>query len=74
VGGVVAYVTCSPHPDETRTVVDRSAATVGAVRRLDTPSVLGVPDVGAGTDVQLWPHRHGTDAMYVALLMPEHRS
>jgi 16S rRNA (cytosine967-C5)-methyltransferase len=26
------------------------------------------PDVGTGPAVQLWPHRHGTDAMYLALL------
>jgi len=73
-GGVIAYVTCSPHPDETRAVVDRAAAAVSGVRRLDTAAVIGVPDVGPGPDAQLWPHRHGTDAMYVSLLMPEHRS
>ena len=28
----------------------------------------GVPDLGAGPNVQLWPHRHGTDAMFLALL------
>jgi 16S rRNA (cytosine967-C5)-methyltransferase len=27
-----------------------------------------VPDLGGGPDVQLWPHLHGTDAMYLALL------
>ena len=27
-----------------------------------------VSDVGAGPFVQLWPHRHGTDAMFFALL------
>jgi 16S rRNA (cytosine967-C5)-methyltransferase len=30
--------------------------------------LAGVPELGAGPDVQLWPHRHGTDAMYLALL------
>jgi 16S rRNA (cytosine967-C5)-methyltransferase len=28
----------------------------------------GVPDLGDGPDVQLWPHLHGTDAMYLALI------
>jgi len=28
----------------------------------------GVPDLGDGPDVQLWPHVHGTDAMYLAVL------
>jgi 16S rRNA (cytosine967-C5)-methyltransferase len=27
-----------------------------------------MPDLGAGPTVQLWPHRHGTDAMFLALL------
>jgi 16S rRNA (cytosine967-C5)-methyltransferase len=30
-----------------------------------------VPDLGGGPDVQLWPHRHGTDAMFLALLRRE---
>ena len=40
-----------------------------------TPSMVdaraylpGVSELGGGPDVQLWPHIHGTDAMYVALL------
>ena len=27
-----------------------------------------VEDTGGGPWVQLWPHRHGTDAMFIALL------
>ena len=27
-----------------------------------------LPDLGDGPTVQLWPHRHGTDAMFLALL------
>nr|BFF26621.1 hypothetical protein GCM10025732_45860 [Glycomyces mayteni] len=27
-----------------------------------------VPDSARGDFVQLWPHRHGTDAMFMALL------
>ncbi|TCC08152.1 RsmB/NOP family class I SAM-dependent RNA methyltransferase [Kribbella soli] len=68
-GGVVAYVTCSPHPDETRAVVDavlgrRDDATLEDAR----PLFPGVPDLGDGPDIQLWPHLHGTDAMYLALI------
>ncbi|MGH3932505.1 MAG: RsmB/NOP family class I SAM-dependent RNA methyltransferase [Pseudonocardiaceae bacterium] len=67
-GGVVAYVTCSPHLDETVGVV------ADVVRRSHTeeldarPMFPGVPALGAGPHVQLWPHRHGTDAMFCALL------
>jgi 16S rRNA (cytosine967-C5)-methyltransferase len=67
-GGVVGYVVCSPHLSETvgvvTDVVRRSKAEV-----LDTrPLFPGVPQLGDGPYVQLWPHRHGTDAMFCALL------
>jgi 16S rRNA (cytosine967-C5)-methyltransferase len=61
-GGVVAYVACSPHLAETRDVVAR-AALLDA--RLAFPQL---PELGDGPTVQLWPHRHGTDAMFCALL------
>ncbi|MFD2080992.1 RsmB/NOP family class I SAM-dependent RNA methyltransferase [Actinopolymorpha cephalotaxi] len=69
VGGVVAYVTCSPHLAETRDVVAAVLAGRSDVERLDArPLLPGVPDLGDGPEVQLWPHRHGTDAMFLALL------
>jgi 16S rRNA (cytosine967-C5)-methyltransferase len=68
-GGVVAYVTCSPHLAETRVVVDDVVRRRGDVEVLDArPSLPGVADLGDGPTVQLWPHRHGTDAMFLALL------
>ncbi len=39
-GGVVAYVTCSPHIDETRRVVEDVVATLTGVTMLDAPAVL----------------------------------
>jgi 16S rRNA (cytosine967-C5)-methyltransferase len=71
-GGVVAYVTCSPHPAETRYVVSDVVARRGDVTILDAPAVLPeVPGLRAATDprfAQFWPHRHGTDAIFLALL------
>ncbi len=68
-GGLVAYVTCSPHLAETGTVVRDVLRRRPGVERVDArPLLPGVPGLGAGPDVQLWPHRHGTDAMYLALL------
>jgi 16S rRNA (cytosine967-C5)-methyltransferase len=68
-GGVVAYATCSPHLAETSTVVSDVLRNRADVERVDArPYLSGVPDLGAGPDVQLWPHRHGTDAMYLSLL------
>jgi 16S rRNA (cytosine967-C5)-methyltransferase len=64
-GGLVGYVTCSPHLDETVGVIQRA----GPVDQLDARAFLPhVPDLGDGPHVQLWPHRHGTDAMFCALL------
>jgi 16S rRNA (cytosine967-C5)-methyltransferase len=68
-GGVVAYVTCSPHPAETTGVVDDVLRDRGDVVQEDARALLpDVPDLGAGPAVQLWPHRHGTDAMFLAAL------
>ena len=70
-GGVVAYVTCSPVPEETRDVVNAVVSATPGVQILDAPAVLStVPDVGSPDPrfAQLWPHRHGTDAIFIALL------
>ncbi len=74
-GGIVAYVTCSPHLGETVGIVDGVLAkNPGAAEKLDTAEVLaGVTtealDLGErGGAVQLWPHRNGTDAMFICLI------
>ncbi|WP_348787915.1 transcription antitermination factor NusB [Leifsonia sp. NPDC080035] len=74
-GGLLAYVTCSPHIAETRAVVaaaiDRHA---GVLEAVPTAAVVqGFAEerldlAGDGEQVQLWPHRHLTDAMFIALL------
>jgi 16S rRNA (cytosine967-C5)-methyltransferase len=66
-GGIVAYATCSPHLAETREIVTARLAR-DDVELVDARQVL--PDVPDQPDpwLQLWPHRHGTDAMFVALL------
>jgi 16S rRNA (cytosine967-C5)-methyltransferase len=74
-GGVVAYVTCSPHLAETRDVVLAVAQARDDVTILDAPAVLAeVPRLRQADSVdgsrfaQFWPHRHGTDAIFLALL------
>ncbi len=71
-GGILAYVTCSPHRAETTAVVAHAERNLG-LESLDTPAALeGVvvnnADLGTAAHVQLWPHVHGTDAMFIALL------
>ena len=65
-GGLVGYVTCSPHVAETVGVLRSLPAGVGLVDA--RPHFPGVPQLGDGPTVQLWPHRHGTDAMFCALI------
>lgn len=73
-GGVLAYVTCSPVVEETTAVVSRVIGNPTGFRLLDTPSILesivGSPISGhrRGSAVQLWTHRHGTDAMFIQLI------
>lgn len=68
-GGIVAYSTCSPHVAETDLVVDDVLRRRGDAELIDArPYLPGVPDIGPGPAVRLWPHVHGTDGMYLALL------
>jgi 16S rRNA (cytosine967-C5)-methyltransferase len=71
-GGVVLYATCSPHLAETVGVVAH-AVRRQPVRAIDArplfdPGLNRMADLGDGPYVQLWPHRHGTDAMFAAAL------
>lgn len=69
-GGLALYSTCSPVLAETDEVVG-SVLQRGDVHLEDVLALLpGVENAAArlpGT-AQLWPHRHGTDAMFLALL------
>ncbi|QVG67930.1 RsmB/NOP family class I SAM-dependent RNA methyltransferase [Curtobacterium flaccumfaciens pv. flaccumfaciens] len=72
-GGTLAYVTCSPHLAETRGQVDALMGRHGdRLEQLDTATIVrGVaardPEIADGATAQLWPHRIGTDAMFIAL-------
>ena len=72
-GGLLAYVTCSPHAAETKAIVTSVLRKAVNIERMDTPAVLQSIvkeplDLPHATHVQLWPHRHGTDAMFIQLL------
>ncbi len=77
-GGIVAYVTCSPHLAETAGVVADIRREFGVtLEELDARAVLreiagdtiDLPEPKEPTGrAQLWPHRHGTDAMSISLL------
>jgi len=75
-GGMLAYVTCSPHLDETRAIVDAALSRHPELTALDTPAVLARIatrdlDLTPASHAQLWPHRHGTDAMFIQLMVKD---
>ena len=77
-GGVVAYVTCSPHLAETAGVVAEIRREWGAaleeLSARDVVTAIADSDPGLAPQAdgsgraQLWPHRHNTDAMSISLL------
>jgi len=73
-GGLLAYVTCSPVPHETTGVVSWALELFPQLAACDTPSILDrialqpLLRSRRGSAVQLWTHRHGTDAMFIQLL------
>ncbi|BDA65580.1 rRNA cytosine-C5-methyltransferase [Actinomyces capricornis] len=76
-GGLVAYVTCSPHALETELVVrdvlrrqEREGLGVEVLHAGDAATRIAPrPPAGAEREMlQLWPHLDGTDAMFCALL------
>lgn len=85
--GLLAYVTCSPHPAETLVQVEDTLKRHPELELLDAHVLMEDLALPAGADliqkrpaatgetaakcVQLWPHTHGTDAMFFALLRKE---
>ena len=73
-GGVIAYATCSPHLSETTFVVRDVLKKRDDVEVLDARTFLAdaataeLTGLGDGPHAQLWPHLHGTDGMFLALL------
>jgi len=63
-GGIIAYVTCSSHQAETKFQI-RSF-----LKQHSNFTRIPVKDERADNDgdLQLWPHRDGTDAMFLSLL------
>jgi 16S rRNA (cytosine967-C5)-methyltransferase len=61
-GGVMVYSVCTFPRAETDGVCDALLSTVPSLR----PDPFSGPDGEVTERARLWPHRHGTDAMFVA--------
>ena len=68
-GGVLGYATCSPHLAETSIQIADIRKKHLEVRQIDVDQFLPPTLHGATRDgsMSLWTHKHGTDAMYLAL-------
>jgi 16S rRNA (cytosine967-C5)-methyltransferase len=72
-GGVLAYVTCSPHLSETTNQVTWAMSRYGAeLEVINANTTLNTINSNLDLDegfltAQLWPHTTGTDAMFIAL-------
>jgi len=70
IGGIIVYVTCSPVVAETTDQMAWLSDTF-PITLLDTPAIVEAISVSPiaghrrGSAVQLWPHRHRTDAMFI---------
>jgi 16S rRNA (cytosine967-C5)-methyltransferase len=71
-GGVLAYVTCSPHLSETTALVSWAEGHLrDSVELLSVNEILNRINPTLSLDegfrtAQLWPHINGTDAMFMA--------
>ncbi len=72
-GGVLGYATCSPHLAETSIQVADIKKKHPELQQVIVDEYLPPSLVGATRDgaMSLWTHKHGTDAMYLALFRKE---
>ena len=72
-GGVLGYATCSPHLAETSIQVADIKKKHPELLQVMVDPFLPTSLVGATRDgaMSLWTHKHGTDAMYLALFRKE---
>jgi 16S rRNA (cytosine967-C5)-methyltransferase len=73
IGGVLGYVTCSPHPAETTAQIEWLLRQKKDSKLLNATEILMKINPSLSLNpkrktVQLWPHRNDTDAMFIALI------
>lgn len=67
-GGVIAYVTCSPLLAETVGIVESVRRAHPELQPVTSDRLEAIPGSRDGDYYRLWPHRHDTDGMFLALL------
>ena len=69
IGGIIGYATCSPHLAETKVQVSRALKRHPYIRQISVEPFLpaNLKDAVVNGSMQLWTHKHGTDAMFLTL-------
>lgn len=69
VGGIIGYATCSPHLAETKVQVSSALRRRSDIRQVSVEPYLppNLDNAIINGSMQLWTHRHGTDAMFLTL-------
>ena len=69
IGGIIGYVTCSPHLAETKVQVSTALKRHPYIRQISVEPFLpsNLKDAVVNGSMQLWTHKHGTDAMFLTL-------
>jgi 16S rRNA (cytosine967-C5)-methyltransferase len=69
-GGRLVYATCSLLPEENEEIVAGFLAAHPGYRKMNCGALLGQQGIplDTGEDLHLWPHLHGTDGFYAAVL------
>jgi 16S rRNA (cytosine967-C5)-methyltransferase len=69
-GAILGYATCSPHLAETTVQILDILKKHPELEQLDISEYLpkNLKDATRGKAMSLWTHKHGTDAMFLALL------
>lgn len=68
-GGIIGYATCSPHLAETKVQVNAALKRHPNIRQISVEPYIpaNLQDAVVNGSMQLWTHRHGTDAMFLTL-------
>jgi 16S rRNA (cytosine967-C5)-methyltransferase len=69
-GGMIAYVTCSPHLSETKAQIMNFLVDFPDMKLVNIGNFTGSNSTGVLPDgtVQLWSHRNNSDSMFMAIL------
>jgi 16S rRNA (cytosine967-C5)-methyltransferase len=69
-GGMIAYVTCSPHLSETKAQIMNFLVDFPDMKLVNIGNFTGSNSTGVLPDgtVQLWSHRNDSDSMFMAIL------